>query len=45
MEMARITLGMTRVYLVAALAIGAAIATAGCGKPICPPGTRADAKR
>ena len=45
MEMARITLRMTRVYLVAALAIGAAMGTAGCGKPICPPGTRADAKR
>jgi len=43
MEMARLTLGMTRLRaLAAALAI---LCTAGCGKPICPPGMRADAKR
>jgi len=48
MEMARITLRLTRGHLpalAAALAIGVALTSAGCGKPICPPGMRADAKR
>jgi hypothetical protein len=48
MEMALVTLGMTprrRLALAAALAIGVALGTPGCDKPICPPGTRADAKR
>jgi hypothetical protein len=48
MEMARITLRLTRgrlPALAAALAIGVALTSAGCGKPICPPGMRADAKR
>ena len=38
MEMARITLGMK-------LAIAAALAIAGCGKPVCPTGMRPDPQR
>jgi hypothetical protein len=45
MEMARITLGITLRRRLAVLAISAVLATAGCGKAICPTGMRPDPQR